>query len=202
MYLSRRLRWIFIVIVSFLSSLLLWSNGYAQTAAERVNLKPILLQVLQQVDLAQVPIQLPGHILVENPFRPVATDIPIYALAVTTTTPPTYEIVIGYSPTCDGGNSCRLGTIRGFRRTSAKSLEQQYQSNSSSSSRISPEESTAVSLVDGRKGWFFPWACSLFCSDAIVTWDQGDYRYAVGLKMGSRDQLIDMANSAINNEGG
>lgn len=201
MYISRRLRWISIVIASFLGSLLLWSNGYAQSAAV-VDLKPILLPVLQQADSANVPLQLPGSILDESPYRGISTDPPLYAVAKITTDPQGYQIVLGYSPTCDGGNSCRAGTIVGFKRTTSTPLEQQYQDDTSKSSRVSPEPAGDVSLAGGHQGWFSPWSCGVNCSDAVVAWDDGDYRYAVSVKMGSRDQLVEMANSAINNEGG
>lgn len=199
MHISRRLSWISIVVASFLGSLLLWSDGYAQSAAV-VDLKPILLQVLQQVDSANVPLQLPVSVPNESPFRKILTDTPLYAVA--TTDPQGYLIVLGYSSTCDGGNSCRLGTIRGFSKTASTPLERQYQDDTSNSSRVSPELAGEVLLTGGHRGWFSPWSCSINCSDAVVAWDDESYRYAVSIKMGSRDQLIEMANSAINNEGG
>lgn len=210
MHSDRKFRWVIVAVVSCLSTLLVWSNSSAQVAEDSLDLRSILKPVLQQIERTQVPPQLPATMPLSSPFRQgrpdaasaTAPTLPVYAVF----TPPAalqgYGIVIGYSPDCEGGNACRIGTITGARKRDNIPLEQEDQSSGSGFSRSSPEEAAFVSLANGYKGWFSPWVCGGGCSDAVVTWDQGDYRYSVGFKLGARDQLIAMANSAIRNEGG
>ncbi|MFN6068408.1 MAG: hypothetical protein ACK45T_14795, partial [Pseudanabaena sp.] len=61
----------------------------------------------------------------------------------------------------------------------------------------SDEEDESVSLADGIQGYFVPWVCGASCNDAQVYWDKNGFRYAVGIKVGNKNNLIQMANSAI-----
>ena len=39
--------------------------------------------------------------------------------------------------------------------------------------------------------------CGANCSDSEVTWDEGPYRYAVGLKVGKFPEVMRMAESVV-----
>lgn len=197
-----KFRWIALWTASFAITILCWSISPAQSIANQANLKLLLQQLIPQIEMTRVPPKLPGYMPLDRPFSPPSP--PISALPVyTVLTPETdrYNIVVGYSPDCDGGNACRIGTIVGARRTDNTSIDQQYSNDLSAATRTSPEKAEFVSLANGHRGWFSPWVCGANCSDALLSWDDGNYRYLVSVKVGSRDQLVELANSAINNEG-
>jgi hypothetical protein len=111
-----------------------------------------------------------------------------------------YEITIGHSPTCTGGNVCRLGTIAATRITKGTpSIAEQYafMKDPKFLGRRSKEPISSVKLNQNLTGTFIPWVCGANCNDAKVVWDEGQYRYSVGIKVGDRDSLIQMANSSI-----
>lgn len=60
----------------------------------------------------------------------------------------------------------------------------------------------SVALSKGIIGYYFPPMCGANCHGAFskIIWDQGDYRYTVALIMGQRKDIIEMANSAIDNQ--
>ncbi|XGV96383.1 MAG: hypothetical protein ACAF41_27085 [Leptolyngbya sp. BL-A-14] len=65
-----------------------------------------------------------------------------------------------------------------------------------------PELGGSVALLKGIIGYYFPAMCGANCHNAFaqIVWDQGDYRYTVALIMSRREEIIEMANSAINNQ--
>lgn len=105
---------------------------------------------------------------------------PIYAI-LETATQNRYSIILGYTPNCNGGTACRLGTIY------AESI-------TSKTPRLTGKK---VSLAKGITGYFVDFSCGANCSDATLTWRQGNGQYTVGLKAGDRAALVKMANSAI-----
>ncbi len=111
-----------------------------------------------------------------------------------------YQVTIGYTPTCEGGNVCRLGTISATRITKGTpSIQEQYASRKDPNfqGKRSKEVMSDIQLVDGIPGTFVPWVCGASCTDAEVVWDEAGYRYSVGIKVGDRASLVEMANSAI-----
>ena len=111
-----------------------------------------------------------------------------------------YEITIGHSPTCTGGNVCRLGTIAATRITKGTpAIAEQYafMKDPKFLGRRSKEPMSSVKLNQNLTGTFIPWVCGANCNDAKVVWDEGQYRYSVGIKVGDRESLIQMANSSI-----
>ena len=40
-----------------------------------------------------------------------------------------------------------------------------------------------------------PFACHAYCGDATVTWSEDAVRYTIGLKLGTRAELVDAADS-------
>jgi hypothetical protein len=111
-----------------------------------------------------------------------------------------YQMTIGHSPTCTGGNICRLGTISATRiKKGTPLIAEQYafMKDPKFLGRRSKEPISAVKLNQNLTGTFITWVCGANCNDAKVVWDEGQYRYSVGIKVGDRDSLIQMANSAI-----
>ena len=79
-----------------------------------------------------------------------------------------YEIIFGADEHCEGGNSCGIGAAEGWRRLPGTRLPR----------------GPAVVLPGGRRGVFTDALCTIFCSNAYVTWDEGPYRYRIGFKAG------------------
>lgn len=56
---------------------------------------------------------------------------------------------------------------------------------------------TAVKLRGGLKGYFYASVCGAYCSDAFIIWTEGAYHYIIGLKAGTKSDLLASVNSAI-----
>lgn len=142
----------------------------------------------------RVPLQLPAYVPQE--------DYPLY-VTVNTAQPEQYELTIGATEDCSGGNYCRYGTVSGQRITSSTpSVEEEYaflNDPQYQPTERSPEKMGRVTLANGIKGYFIPYVCGANCDDSKVIWEQNDYRYLVGLKRGDKKTVVEMANSAIKN---
>ncbi|MEH2434799.1 MAG: hypothetical protein V7K25_11210 [Nostoc sp.] len=106
---------------------------------------------------------------------------PIYAI-IEAVTQKKYEILLGFSPDCNGASACRLGVVSAEAVT-RKTLHL---------------TGKPVSLARGITGYFVDFSCGAGCSDATLTWRQQGVQYVVGVKAGDRTSLVKMANSAIN----
>lgn len=102
-------------------------------------------------------------------------------VTVSDVTPDRYELILGNSPAedCDGGTWCRIGTVTGERRHGPTPLP----------------HGRAVTVRGRYRGVFTDATCGANCSDSKVTWDDGPYRYSVGLKAGRLDRVQRMAES-------
>ncbi|MEH1874539.1 hypothetical protein [Nostoc sp.] len=114
---------------------------------------------------------------------------PIYAI-IEAATQKKYEILLGFTPDCNGASACRLGVVTAEAVT-----------------RKTPRlTGKRVSLAKGITGYFVDFTCGAGCSDATLAWRQQGVQYVVGLKAGDgcanvcdeRTSLLKMANSAIN----
>lgn len=106
---------------------------------------------------------------------------PIYA-NIETATPKNYEILLAFSPDCNGASACRLGVL------SAEAVTHK-------TPRLTGKR---ASLAKGITGYFVDFSCGAGCSDATLTWRQQSVQYVFGIKAGDRASLVKMANSAIN----
>jgi hypothetical protein len=143
-----------------------------------------------------IPLRLPTYLPQDLQIEPGYEPPPIQAVLPELPSHQGYEVILGYSPTCSGGNACRFGTVAG-RLKPAVSIESEYAGVRRDRGVKSPELMQKVKLVHHIEGWFIPWTCGASCSDAKVVWDEYSYRYSVGIKVGDRDSLVKMANSAI-----
>lgn len=112
-----------------------------------------------------------------------------------------YDISIGYRKGCDFANSCRIGSVEARRLSErSPSLDKAHPPEPDVNGVVrhrSDEEAGSVSLAGSIQGYFVPWVCGASCNDAQVYWDENGFRYAVGIKVGNKNNLIQMANSAI-----
>ncbi|MEH2182753.1 hypothetical protein [Nostoc sp.] len=153
-------------------------NNHSQLIAQqsKIQLHPVFKSILPKLkQKTQIKILLPKFIPESD------GENPIYAI-IEAVTQKKYEILLGFSPDCNGGTACRLGVL------SAEAV-----------TRKTPRlTGKSVSLAKGITGYFVDFTCGANCSDATLSWRQQGVQYIVGLKAGDRTSLIKMANSAIN----
>ena len=150
---------------------------------------------------SKTPILLPTYIPASGQRQPAPANVPkltVYAALPQPQPKLGYDLVLGYTPDCTGGNACRLGSVKGIPKP-VQSIEESYSSTKNPALKRpgSQEMMGPVSLSKGIQGWFIPSTCGANCSDALVVWDDGGYRYSVGIKVGDKASLVRMANSAI-----
>ncbi|MEB3831735.1 hypothetical protein [Phormidium sp. CCY1219] len=150
------------------------SNGKSGESASPIP-NPIFAPILPRLKQeTQVPILLPDYVFGGDG----ATEI--YAI-LETANRDRYQVILGYTPDCNGGTACRLGAISG--------------------EAIAPDSpplsGKPVRLDNGITGYFVAAVCGANCSDATLTWEQNNARYTVGIKAGKGEKLVKMANSAI-----
>ncbi|MEA5577810.1 hypothetical protein [Anabaena sp. UHCC 0451] len=105
---------------------------------------------------------------------------PLYAI-IETANKNKYDIILGFSPDCNGGSACRFGMI------SAEAINK-------TTPRLSGK---AISLAKGKTAYFVDFQCGAGCSDATLTWRQKGVQYTLGLKAGKQSELVEMAKSVI-----
>jgi hypothetical protein len=165
-------------ISSFHKSAIATINKQSQLIAQQIQtqLHPVFKSILPKLkQKTQIKILLPKFIPESD------GENPIYAI-IEAATQKKYEILLGFSPDCNGASACRLGVV------SAESV-----------TRKTPRMTgKRISLAKGITGYFVDFTCGAGCSDATLTWRQQGVQYVVGLKAGDRTSLVKMANSAIN----
>ena len=150
---------------------------------------------------SKTPILLPTYIPASGQRQPApatASQLTVYADLPKPQPKLGYDLVLGYTPDCTGGNACRLGSVKGIPKP-VQSIEESYSSTKNPALKRPGSQETMgpVSLSQGIQGWFIPSVCGANCIDALVVWDNGGYRYSVGIKVGDKASLVQMANSAI-----
>jgi hypothetical protein len=121
----------------------------------------------------KVPIRLPTYLATENESHP------IYAI-IESASARSYEIQLAFTQDCSRGNVCHFGIVSG--RDIGVNEDQ-------------PKGET-VSLANGLTGYFVDATCGAVCSDSTLTWDEGGFRYTVGLKAEKLHTLKKVAESA------
>ncbi|HMV82801.1 MAG TPA: hypothetical protein PLD20_25925 [Blastocatellia bacterium] len=101
-----------------------------------------------------------------------------------------YEVIIGYTVDCGGGNACRLGSLYG------KNTGQNHITGTGDYP-FERERAKPVQLRQGIKGYFIDSTCGANCSDSKIFWTVNGWEYMVGLKAGKLSQVKQFANSAI-----
>ena len=160
-----------------------------------------VLQILQQE--SEVPIVLPAT-LPEAALPEIDGETQPFYSSVSTSNIDSYELSLDSTETCNGATYCAFGIISG-EQLSAESqtvaeiyafhLDPSYQPIKRSEEQMGP-----VSLAHSIEGYFVPWVCGASCDTAKVFWEQKGYRYRVGIRMADKATVVEIANSAINNE--
>jgi hypothetical protein len=63
-------------------------------------------------------------------------------------------------------------------------------------------EAGTITLINGLQGYYFPPLCGANCHGAYgeIVWDQNGYRYSVAIKMGRKEEVLQIVNEAIENQ--
>lgn len=152
-----------------------------------------------------IPLHLPSYI---PPGKEEIIKQGLVAQIVEQSTDDAYKITIA-QPNCGDATACTYASMGGLKPTeNTPSLEEKLEERLSPDLEFSEEASFAPGKVEltqgtqGIQGYLFPWFIGAYQTETQVFWQEGDYRYWVGAKGASKDEIIKMANSAINNDEG
>ncbi|MEA5554057.1 hypothetical protein VB713_24265 [Anabaena cylindrica UHCC 0172] len=156
------------------------ANQPQMLAQQQINSKtsqphPVFKSILPKLKKqSQINILLPTYIPESD------EENPLYAI-IKTATKNKYEILLGFTPDCNGGTACRFSIITGETLT-----------------RKTPKlTGKTISLSKGMSGYFVDFQCGANCSDATLTWRKKDVQYRIGLKAGKQADLVKMVKSVI-----
>jgi hypothetical protein len=177
--------------------------------------QPILATLQEQT---QVPIILPSQLPQTNytilpgdiePNASVDDSTPAFYPHLLEATPSRYVISLDAAAECQGSGACDQGVIKGEKITARTpeisrdfiELTALYQNpeQQNYSPIKSPQAPSRVQLSGGITGYFVGYTCGANCGNSKVYWDYQGYRYMVGLEMGSKQAVVNLANSAIEN---
>jgi hypothetical protein len=115
-----------------------------------------------------------------------------------------YEISLDATADCQGTDQCSFGGMSAQALIpQTPSVQSEYSFESDADFHPvgrSPEQMGEVELTHGIKGYFVPFVCGASCDTSKVIWDQNGYRYKFGIRYASKATMVQMANSAIENE--
>ena len=156
-------------------------NGMLAYAAD----EPFSLDVIESMALTGVPYMLPTSFPTEDSSLKVYPYFNFRDAEI-------YEISLDYAPDCYGASACHYGVILGKQADGpipTGTVNYPYM----------PEQGRQVSLAKGLTGYFMEANCGASCGDASVYWLYDGYEYMVGLKAGSMESVITLANEMIMN---
>jgi len=127
---------------------------------------------------SQVPLVLPLYL----PYFDKAN--PIYAV-LRSANRSSYDVLLANAIPCEGANWCLYGSVRGADAPFDHTFND-----------LSPK-ARSVRLHHGITARFIESECATYCTQAYIEWSEKGFYYSIGLKAGTLDQLIKIANSAI-----
>ncbi len=140
---------------------------------------------MQTLVLSNIPPILPAEFLVEE-------GLPTVYPYIYSTDTGLYEATLDYGSDCMGAGACTYGSM--MARVNDFGVPQGTENN--------PYDYGAarkVILAKGIQGHFIESQCGANCSDALVFWLYDGYEYMFGVKAGSKENAIALANAAIEN---
>jgi hypothetical protein len=147
--------------------------------------EPFPFGEMQSIVFTGVPPMLP-------PEFPVEGGLPEVVAFLLTTDEGEYELSLDYGVDCMGAGACHYGSMAGMKVASAVPV-------GTSSFPFNLEDAQVVELALGITGYFVPAECGATCDDARIWWVYGGYEYMLGLKAGTYEAVVELANDAILN---
>jgi hypothetical protein len=133
-----------------------------------------------------------GEPLMLPPDFPVEEGLPLVQPYVITAEPGEYEISLDFGPECQGAGACHYGSLAGKKVDSDVPV-------GTRNIPFEAERAQEVTLELGIQGYFVDYVCGANCSDALVFWIYDGYQYILGIKAGSQQDVLDLANATILN---
>ena len=168
----------FIVIISAAPSVV------AQTIPDRVQ------AVYDSTDAqTEIPLMVPSVV----PLGSQAAPTEYWAVGGISPSNDKYVINFNRAEDCTGAEECSFALASGeIRSDTDPALEYLF----GQPSRTGAEE---ISLANGIDAVYIPARDGLYMP-SYVYWDISEYRYSVGIYMGEKDEVMEMANSSIERE--
>lgn len=213
--------WVSALVVTFLGLLMLFglrSPGAAESQAvplsfHRQNEIVALVQQRTNVPLV-LPTQIPAAYAPD--LEKSTRDQTVYqdrlrAYAEVQANDAGYWLTIDYVEDCGGARVCTAGFVSGsviddtVPPLDAILKDPDQARNSKICKQFAPQDYQRrpalerVTLQQGIQGIIVPYSCGANFGDTQVIWDVNEHRYTIGLKHGSKADLILIANSAIRN---
>lgn len=140
---------------------------------------------MQTLVLSSVPPILP-------PEFPAEAGLPTVSPYIYSTDQGLYEATLDYGADCMGAGACAYGSMMG--RLSTAGVPQ-------GTENVPYDFGAAqkVILARGIQGYFVESQCGASCSDAQIFFVYDDFEYMLGIKAGAKENVIDLANAAIEN---
>jgi len=140
---------------------------------------------MQTLVLSDVPPILPAEFQVE-------AGLPAIYPYIYNTDSGFYEATLDYGSDCMGAGACNYGSMMG-RLTTVDDPQ--------GTENIPYDFGAAhrVILTKGIQGYFIESQCGASCSDAQVFWVYDGFEYMLGVKAGVKENVIALANAAIEN---
>jgi hypothetical protein len=119
-----------------------------------------------------------------------------------------YEIFYGTSERCTS-SKCSFGSTGGeliseMTEDPIKVHQRQVNSYLRTGRVQNPikKQGGYITLARGIRGFYVPSFCLVYCGDDRIVWQQGKYQYYVAIPkgVGRLDELVKIANSAIDNQ--
>jgi len=105
-----------------------------------------------------------------------------------------YEIYLGWTSDCAGENVCSYGRLYGGGSPFQSPQEEAAKDDNERREKLTLEP---VELRRGIKGQFIDAVCHAYCTESYIRWCEGRFCYAIGMKVGSKEMLVKVVNSAI-----
>jgi len=147
-------------------------------------MQPFAPTYMQAITNTGMPSMLPPAFPVGNGL-PAVVPYPIFSDTNS------YAFSLDYGPDCQGAGACHFGAFTAAANSTGAII-------GLNGFPFNPGAAQKISLNQGITGYFINSACGANCSDATVWWMYNGYQYSLGSK-GSRDQVIALANAAIDN---
>jgi hypothetical protein len=178
------------------------SDAYLKLPLKTVDpaFRPCAAELLK---LTQVPLILPPN------ASKTSNGERLYAFFYTPfTNANQYSLGLTWTPDAFSQYHGQSASFYGEKLTAKSPTLAAYFKKRSAGIRFSPfyqsyqKELGSVSLSHGITGYYIPAVCGVNCHAAygLVLWDQGGYRYEIGIKMGKKAAVLKIVNAAIENQ--
>lgn len=192
-----RRQFVLVSVFSFLACLLLQLQQQPALADSPIRQIPIEYKVVAtELQRSGIPLRLPKVVVYQLP--PDVQRAFYVARGGVSRDPQGYSLTIGHKD-CTGANACTIATTSATANSGMGSIESDFPPLTpemlAAGVEQSPEPNGWVKLASGQSAYFAGWVRAASMGYSYLVWDEGDYRYTIGLKAGKLNWVVAMANS-------